>query len=257
MSQEKSSSLFDLHLTTSIQHQFLHFAGDERKSRKLSFSADQLPAFAARYARLPSRQVRRRLQRKLKRSVAAATLSLSLGMMPAHAATIKVDGSCKLYLAIHAANLDQPLGTCARGKGADTIILLSSSVHQPSGINNTTYGSTGLPVITSAITIHGNGSTIPRVPTAPKFRILAAGGGGYLKLQSTTISGGVESRYGGDSIYVGTNEAAGAKLTLVSTREIGITSVGIKISGFWCERGRGKLRRSRQSRVLYLCGDPE
>jgi hypothetical protein len=255
VSQEKSSSLFDLHLTTSIQHQFLHFAGDERKSRKLSFLADQLPAFAARYARLPSRQVRRRLQRKLKRSVAAATLSL--GMMPAHAATIKVDGSCKLYLAIHAANLDQSLGACARGKGADTIILLSSSVHQPSGIHNPTYGSTGLPVITSAIIIHSNGSTIPRVPTAPKFRILAVGGGGYLKLQSTTISGGVESRYGGDGIYVGTNEATGAKLTLVSTREIGITSVGIKISGFWCERGRGKLRRSRQSRVLYLCGDPE
>lgn len=135
--------------------------------------------------------------------------------------------------------------------------LLSGSVHQPSGIHNPTYGSTGLPVITSAITIHGNGSTIPRVPTAPKFRILAAGGGGYLKLQSTTISGGVESRYGGDGIYVGTNEATGAKLTLVSTREIGITSVGIKISGFWCEPGRGKLRRSRQSRVLYLCGDPE
>jgi hypothetical protein len=57
------------------------------------------------------------------RSIAAATLSLSLGMMPAHAATIKVGGSCKLYLAIHAANLDQPLGTCARGKGADTIAV--------------------------------------------------------------------------------------------------------------------------------------
>ena len=60
-------------------------------------------------------------------------------------------------------------------------------------VNNITYGSNGLPVMTSAITIEGNGNTISRQSGSPDFRILAVGSGGNLTLNSATISGGIAS----------------------------------------------------------------
>ncbi|MFJ8165856.1 hypothetical protein ACIRBY_33745 [Streptomyces sp. NPDC096136] len=48
----------------------------------------------------------------------------------------------------------------------------------------------GLPAITSDITIDGEGATITRPPSAPRFRILRVGETGTLTLNSTTISGG-------------------------------------------------------------------
>jgi hypothetical protein len=57
-------------------------------------------------------------------------------------------------------------------------------------INNSTYGDTGLPVVSSVITIEGNNSTITRDPGAPAFRIFAVNGTGNLTLNETTVSGG-------------------------------------------------------------------
>ena len=45
-------------------------------------------------------------------------------------------------------------------------------------------------MITSAITIEGNGNTISR-SGSPDFRILAVAGGGNLTLNSATVSGGI------------------------------------------------------------------
>lgn len=56
-------------------------------------------------------------------------------------------------------------------------------------MNNSTYGDTGLPVISSEITIEGHGATIQRDSVAPDFRILHVRGN--LTLKETTISGGV------------------------------------------------------------------
>ncbi len=115
------------------------------------------------------------------------------------AATIAVDGTtCTLVDAITAANTDASAGSCSAGSGADTIALAPGSAHALTAVNNTTYGPTGLPVITSPMTIGGNSlSTITRDSAAPLLRILVVGASGNLTLRNTTVSGGVASLGGG------------------------------------------------------------
>ena len=73
------------------------------------------------------------------------------------------------------ANATPPLAAadCAAGDaGADTINLRARvGTHTLTVVNNSTYGATGLPVVSTPITIEGNGSTInrdqqPRTPSA-------------------------------------------------------------------------------------------
>jgi len=153
-----------------------------------------LPRFAACYTQLRAlpRRVRRALQRQWKQSLAGVALLLALGAVPVQAATINVKGSCTLVDAITAANTDAATGGCSAGSGADTIVLQNSSLHTLTAANNSTpIGPTGLPVITSQITIEGNNSTIERDSSAPDFRIFAVSSTGDLTLQETTVSGGV------------------------------------------------------------------
>ena len=154
---------------------------------------DVLPRFAGCYqrlARLP-RRLRRQLQRRWRRSLAAIALLLALGQAPALAATINVDGtSCTLVDAITAANTDAATGGCTAGSGADTLVLAAGSTHTLIEVNDGTDGPTGLPAIASVITIEGNGSTIRRDRSVTEFRILAVRSNGNLTLQETTVSGG-------------------------------------------------------------------
>ena len=62
------------------------------------------------------------------------------------------------------------------------------------GVNNRTYGPTGLPVIRSRVTIVGNGNTILRARRAERFRIFAVARSGRLTLNRLTIRGGFASR---------------------------------------------------------------
>jgi hypothetical protein len=95
---------------------------------------------------------------------------------PALAAAIKVGGKCTLAHAIIAANTNTTAGgRCARGRGADSIVLPKKKTLRLRTPRNSIYGPTGLPTVRSAITIIGNGSTIQRTPKAPPFRILAVG----------------------------------------------------------------------------------
>jgi len=57
-------------------------------------------------------------------------------------------------------------------------------------VNNDIDGPNGLPSITSAITINGNGATIERSATAPDLRILHVATGGDLTLNALAITGG-------------------------------------------------------------------
>src|SRR5437762_456005 len=117
-----------------------------------------LPRFATYYTQLRAlpRRVRRALQRQWKQSLAGIALLLALGQGPALAATIPVDGTtCTLIDAITAANTDAATGGCVAGSGADTIVLQNSSVHTLTAVNNTYSGPTGMPVITTEITIEG------------------------------------------------------------------------------------------------------
>jgi hypothetical protein len=115
---------------------------------------------------------------------------LVLGQNPGLAATIPVGGACTLVDAITAANTDTVTGGCPAGSGADTIVLPAGSTQTQTEVNNSTYRPTGLPVISSVVTIAGNGSTIARDSGAPELRVVAVGSTGDLTLQETTVSGG-------------------------------------------------------------------
>lgn len=171
--------------------------------------AQQGPAMTARfttyYTQLRSlpRRVRRALGRRWAVSLAGVALLFALGQGPALAATLTVpctDGvgdTAALIQAINTANN----GTT--NPGADTIELGASCVHTLTTVNNTTYGPNGLPLISSVITIQGNGSTIMRASGASAFRLFVLNGLGDLTLQDTTLSGG---------LLTGANDSGGAVL---------------------------------------------
>ena len=79
----------------------------------------------------------------------ASILIVFLFALPAYAADIRLSSRCTLADAILAANHDRAEGDCPAGRGADTIILSQDITLQAE-----------LPVITSTITIEGNGYTI-------------------------------------------------------------------------------------------------
>jgi|RhiMetdeSRZDD1v2_1073273.scaffolds.fasta_scaffold178291_2 hypothetical protein len=142
----------------------------------------------------------RRLQHRMAWSLAGAALLLALGQGPATAATITVttndpriitDGQCSLIEAIVNANNDAATHPdCAAGSGADTIVLPANANVTLSAVDNSNLGPAGLPVITSRITIEGNGATIARQGNAPAFRLMAVANSGDLTLQRVTLSGG-------------------------------------------------------------------
>lgn len=153
-----------------------------------------LPRFALFYqrlARLP-RRMRRGLMRRTAATLAGAALLLALGRVPTtHAATINVDGTtCTLEQAILSAEYDTSYGSCEVGSGADTISLQTDvTLYTPYDFF---YESeTGLPRITTTITIEGNGHTIERdAGAAEKFRLFAVTSSGDLTLNNVTLSGG-------------------------------------------------------------------
>lgn len=142
-----------------------------------------------------------------RRALPAAALALALGGTPliqaAPSATITVavgasgqtagDG-CSLVEAILNANADNQSGSteCAAGSGADTIVLPTNALLT----YTQSFGGSGqqnaLPVISSAITIEGNGSTLQRAATASTgFRLLTvSGSGATLTLRQATVRGG-------------------------------------------------------------------
>ncbi|MGE0826291.1 MAG: choice-of-anchor Q domain-containing protein [Candidatus Binatia bacterium] len=191
--------------TTSLTPQFLC----QWQRQPDAVGARFVAAYHSRCA-LP-RWVRRRLPRQWKQSLAGVALMLTLGVTPTWAATINVttttpdinaDGQCSLIEAIDNAN-DTTTGTvhndCEGGDptGADTITLPANSTHTLTAVNTDFVGPTGLPRITSVITIAGHGSTITRDPDTDPFRILALDGSGNLTVQDTTVRGGSVPGAGG------------------------------------------------------------
>ncbi len=120
--------------------------------------------------------------------------------LPAAAATIPVtttnpavaaDGQCSLIEAIYNANGDaQTHADCPAGSGADTIELASSATYELDEVMVNYYGPNGLPIVGSAITVEGHGSTIRRAPGAPAFRIFVINSTGALTLNDLTLEGG-------------------------------------------------------------------
>ena len=159
------------------------------------------------------RQWRRQLRRKLAVTVTGAALLLALAGGPiAWAepidtnATINVvngevaianNGKCSLMEAIinaRATTNGQMKADCATGNinGPDTVSLPSGGDFVLTTAHNTQNGPTGLPVITTSMTIEGHGATIRRSTASgtPDFRILDVDAGATLTIRGTTIRDG-------------------------------------------------------------------
>jgi hypothetical protein len=192
---------------------------------------DVFPRFAVYYSELRAlpRGARRALQRQLARSrepaaippiwqrklagsLAGAALLLALAQ-GAQAATITVnttipkinssDGICSLIEAIINANDDAATHSdCVAGSGADVIQLPAASTHTVTNKFTNYFGATGLPTITSEITIEGNGGKIAGKKGA-SFRLIAVESSGDLTLSDVTVSGGSQN-HGGAIFNYGT-----------------------------------------------------
>ena len=119
--------------------------------------------------------------------VIAMLLTTSL-VITTSASTITIsDGDVAgLIAAIIAANDE------GENPGPDTIELAPGGNYTLSEIADSVEGGNGLPAITSAITINGNGATIIRSQAEgiPIFRIIYVGNSGNLTLNDTTLSNG-------------------------------------------------------------------
>ena len=190
-----------------------------------------MPRFGLLYARLAARPRgwRRRLRRRLAVTAAGAALLLALGGLGAEfaaraepAAVITVvngevnltdNGKCSLIEAINNAN-DTTDGMankpghddCAAGNpaGADVIQLPAGGSFTVNKSVSYYYGYTALPVITSAVTVEGNGSTITRAGkndmrffTAVTYYENVAD----LTLNDLTLTNGRNLYYNGGAIY--------------------------------------------------------
>ena len=148
---------------------------------------------------LPRRE-QHKLRRRWQTSLAGIALLMAMGgsflcPMPVGAGTISVnETTCTLVNAITTANSGVDTGGCTGGSaGADTINVQTDVTL--SGSNNATYGNTGLPVITSEITIEGGDNTISRTGAA-RFRLFAVASSGDLTLKDATVSGGYTEENG-------------------------------------------------------------
>jgi CSLREA domain-containing protein len=138
--------------------------------------------------------------------------------------TVADDGTCTLREAVAAANDDVSFrlkaGECPAGSGADTINL-PPGTYTLTAVDNAAFGKTGLPVITSAITINGAGATITRDPAAPEFRLFLVSGAGNLTLNAIRLTNGVAQPDGADTAGSGGAIVSGGTLALTNVTVIG------------------------------------
>lgn len=133
---------------------------------------------------------------------AGATINVDEVSPGVGAVVVANDTLCSIREAIINANDDAAThADCASGSGADTIGLPANAMFTlpDAAVNDATQGNTGLPHITSAITIQGNGSTIERssgltcdlngTQAADEFRIVRVDSGS-LTLEDTTLTNG-------------------------------------------------------------------
>lgn len=146
----------------------------------------------------------------------AAMLALALAPMlapiPAHAVTLNVapgavtiadDDLCSLREAMHNAESTAQVDNddCPAGSGGlDILELAAEALYTLTDADPSASGANGLPIVTTALTIRGNGAVIERDPTfgcspdkvhdADEFRILMVDSGGDVTLEDLTLRGG-------------------------------------------------------------------
>ena len=143
-------------------------------------------------------------------ALALLTLIGTLRPPAAHASNITVaagevavsaNGQCSLREAIINANNDAATHVdCVAGSGADIITLPSSATFAIADSYASYSGNTGLPQVTTHITVEGNGSTIDR-NSATEFRLFAISSAGNLTLNDLTLTdGAVNTDRGGGAV---------------------------------------------------------
>jgi hypothetical protein len=172
----------------------------------------------------------RSLRHKLAWSLAGAALLLALGQN-VQASTITVttkkpainagDGLCSLAEAIINANDNAATyADCTAGDvGPDTIILprgahnitAPNAYAGPNYVNPIWYS--GLPPVTSEITIEGNGAKISRNSSAAPASIMICTASGNLTLNNMTVQGGYSLSFGGGIANFGSLTINNSKIT--------------------------------------------
>lgn len=120
----------------------------------------------------------------------SANMTAALQPTDGAGAAIATGDECTLADAIHAANSDSAVGACPAGEGDDTITLTGDVLLTEIDNDSELTGANGLPVITSTITIEGDGFTVERAEDAPPFRIFMVDDAGTLTLNNIIVSGG-------------------------------------------------------------------
>lgn len=118
---------------------------------------------------------------------------------PAFAATFNL--GCHADPAVNGANLANTIASANANGQADIITLTGGCTYMLTSVNNSTNGDNGLPVITSPISIEGNGALITRSVSAPAFRIFYVSATGNLSLNNVTITNGL-LQVAGSAAYV-------------------------------------------------------
>lgn len=136
----------------------------------------------------------------LRTGIAVLTLALGLPListLPAAAVDLPVtagavdtmlNGNCSLVEAVQAANSGLAVDNCpALG---DTIVLPAGSEFVLTAPADAIAGGTGLPAITASIVIEGNGATIRRDTTGPRFRLLWIASDIAVAIRNLTLQNG-------------------------------------------------------------------
>ncbi len=122
---------------------------------------------------------------------------------------INDDGFCSIIEAIENANTDALVhDDCAAGSGNDTISLPNDAVLIFTATHNTIGGGNALPVITTTLSILGNGATLIRdTNAASNFRFFNVAAGANLTLDNlglrngvVVITGTVQLLFGGGAV---------------------------------------------------------
>jgi hypothetical protein len=118
---------------------------------------------------------------------------------------VNSDGLCSIIEAIENANADaQTYTDCAAGSGSDTISLPADAVMLFTAMHNSVDGANALPVITSPITIVGNGATLVRnASVAPNFRFFNVAVNGNLTLRDLGLRNGRAGSSGTTQLLLG------------------------------------------------------
>lgn len=185
-------------------------------------------------------EIKKRNQANFKKTVLVTALLLEMGLSASQAATINVDGvTCTLGDAITSANTDLTTGGCSAGNAEDTLELNVDGVYSLMD---------PLPIITTNITINGNGSTVTRDPGANSGFAVFISNYNTFNLNDTTVTGGLRDYGAGilinnnsnvnlDNCVIANNNGGGILLIGATSSSITNSVIDSNIGGAYYNGG--------------------